>query len=174
MTWVLTMVAVALVMSAALSGPARGQEPAGGALTAALLTEVRGLRSAIEQLASSNARIQLAIGRLQIQEQRVNTLLRQQIEVRQKLVEADRLSAQNEARLADLLDYLGTISDSGERAAMTQEIAQLKQIVAAENSALQKMRADEAEISGLVSSEQGRWNAINQELDSLDRALRQP
>jgi hypothetical protein len=36
------------------------------------------------------------------------------------------------------------------------------------------MRSDAADLSGFVSTEQGRWSAINEELDSLNRALRQP
>ena len=39
--------------------------------TAALLVEVRGLRAALEQLASAGPRVQLMFGRLQLQEQRI-------------------------------------------------------------------------------------------------------
>jgi hypothetical protein len=42
----------------------------------ALLVEVRGLRAAMEQMASAGPRVQLALGRVQLQEQRVNTLVR--------------------------------------------------------------------------------------------------
>jgi hypothetical protein len=166
--------ATVLVAITLVARPVRGQEPPRGDLPGALLVEIRGLRAAIEQLASSNARIQLAIGRLQIQEQRVNALLRQQTEVRQKLADAERQQSEDEARLADLQDVVGTISQPGERQAMTQEIGVLKAMVSAGYTALQKMRADEAEVAGLASTEQGRWTVINQELDSLDRALRQP
>ena len=37
----------------------------------ALLAEVRGLRAAMEQMSSAGPRVQLALGRLQLQEQRV-------------------------------------------------------------------------------------------------------
>ena len=37
----------------------------------ALLQEVRGLRAAIEQMTASASRVQLALGRLQLQEQRL-------------------------------------------------------------------------------------------------------
>ena len=39
----------------------------------ALLTEVRGLRVAMEQMTSAGARVQLALGRLQLQESRLNS-----------------------------------------------------------------------------------------------------
>lgn len=173
-TLTLTFVAAALAVVAMIARPVHGQVPSNGDLTTALLVEVRGLRAAIEQLASSNARIQLAIGRLQIQEQRVNALLRQQIEVRQRLSDAERAQAEGEARLADLVDVVGTISEPGERQAIVQEMGVLKLTVSAGNTTLQKMRSDDADLSGLVSTEQGRWSAINEELDSLNRALRQP
>ena len=92
---------VVLIGAMAFSGVARGQEPRQDVL-AALLTEVRGLRGAIEQMASSSARVQLAMGRLQIQEQRVNTLSRQLTDVRASLSAAERQQNQLEAQLADL------------------------------------------------------------------------
>src|SRR5215213_8736359 len=42
----------------------------------ALLVEVRGLRAAMEQMAAAGPRVQLALGRVQLQEQRINTLIR--------------------------------------------------------------------------------------------------
>src|SRR5688572_1086 len=130
-TLMVTFVAAGLAIVAVIARPVHGQVPPNGDLTTALLVEVRGLRAAIEQLASSNARIQLAIGRLQIQEQRVNTLLRQQIEVRQRLSDAERAQAEGEARLADMVDVVGTISEPGERQAFVQEIGVLKLTVSA-------------------------------------------
>jgi seryl-tRNA synthetase len=173
-TFKVVIVAVTLVAITLVARPARGGQSTGGELTAALLAEMRGLRAAIEQLASSNARIQLAIGRLQIQEQRVNALLRQHTEVRQRLTADERQHAENEARLADLLGVVGTITEPGERQAITQEIGILKRTVAAGSITLQRTRAEEVELAGLVGAEQGRWTAVNEELDSLDRALRRP
>ena len=170
----LLMMAAALMTVAVVAGQARGQVPSGTDLTTALLVEMRGLRAAIEQLASSNARIQLAIGRLQIQEQRVNALLRQQTEVRQRLADAERQQNEAVARLADLQDVVGTIAEPGERHAIAQEIGVLKATVSAGDAALQRMRSEDIELAGLTSTEQGRWAAINQELDSLDQALRRP
>src|SRR3954466_4508494 len=41
-----------------------------------LLTEVRDLRGAMEEMAAAGPRVQLALGRVQLQEQRINTLIR--------------------------------------------------------------------------------------------------
>ena len=151
----------------------RSQEPRQDVL-AALLTEVRGLRGAIEQMASSSARVQLAMGRLQIQEQRVNTLSRQLTDVRASLSAAERQQNQLEAQLADLEDVLPGTSEPGERRALTQEVAQLKMLLASGTGSLQKLRADEAELASIVAGEQGRWVEINQQLEALDQAFRRP
>src|SRR5436190_11961823 len=61
----------------------------------ALLTEVRGLRAAMEQMAAAGPRVQLALGRVQLQEQRINTLIR-------RLDEAHASVAQAQTPYADL------------------------------------------------------------------------
>src|SRR4030095_2703762 len=48
----------------------------------ALLLEGRGLRAAIEQMSSASARVQLAMGRLQLNEQRITTYMRRVDEIR--------------------------------------------------------------------------------------------
>ncbi len=57
---------------------------------ASLLTEVRGLRQAMEQMAAAGPRVQLALGRLQLQEQRVNAMIRRLEGVRDNLTGAER------------------------------------------------------------------------------------
>ena len=42
----------------------------------ALLTEVRGLRAAMEKMAAAGPRVQLALGRVQLQEQRISNAIR--------------------------------------------------------------------------------------------------
>ena len=61
----------------------------------ALLVEVRGLRAAMEQMASAGPRVQLAVRRVQLQEQRINTLIR-------RLDEAHAAVAQAQTPYADL------------------------------------------------------------------------
>src|SRR5262245_58939243 len=63
-----------LVAAAAFGGSlvARAQPASPQAdVLGALLTEVRGLRSAMEALASAGPRVQLLLGRVQLQEQRI-------------------------------------------------------------------------------------------------------
>jgi len=167
---VLAVVFAALVFSASV----RGQEPLRQDVLGALLVEVRALRGAIEQMASATGRVQLAMGRLQIQDQRVNTLLRQLYELRQSLAAVERQTIEREAELADLEGVLPGTSDPGERQAIAQRVGELKAILVAGTSGLQRLRSEEAELAGLVSTEQGRWTDLNQQLEVLDQTLRRP
>jgi hypothetical protein len=68
----------------------------------ALLTEVRGLRVAMEQVASSGPRVQLALGRLQLQEQRLNTMIRRVETVRDAIVAAEKVHSEFLRQIATL------------------------------------------------------------------------
>lgn len=48
----------------------------------------------------------------------------------------------------------------------------MKSVLAAGTGSLQKLRADEAELSSIVAGEQGRWVELNQQLEALDQAFR--
>jgi len=169
---VVVVVFGALAFGTVFSAPARGQEPVRQDVMGTLLVEVRALRGAIEQMTSASARVQLAVGRLQIQEQRFNTLSRQLFELRRAVSEAERLSAHNDAALADLEGVLPQTSDVGERRAIAARMGELKVIVAAGSASLQKLRLDENELSAAVAVEQGRWSDLNQQLDAIDQTLR--
>ena len=60
----------------------------------ALLQEVRGLRAAMEQMTSAGARVQLALGRLQLQEQRLNAANGRLAEIRVQLAGTQRRAAE--------------------------------------------------------------------------------
>ena len=166
------VVLAAFAFGAVFSAPARGQEPARPDVMGTLLVEVRALRGAIEQLTSASARVQLTVGRLQIQEQRFNTLSRQLFELRQTLSRTEREQSEQEGRLADLEGVLTQSSDSGERQAVAGEIRSLKGTIAAGRESLSRLRVEESELAGTVAAEQGRWTDLNQQLDAIDQALR--
>ena len=102
--------AVVMALLVAFAAVARGQDPARPDVLDSLLIEVRALRGAIEQMASASGRIQLVMGRLQIQEQRVSTLSRQLLELRQSVAAAERQRAQLESQVADLEDVLQPVA----------------------------------------------------------------
>jgi hypothetical protein len=163
--------AVALVVMAGVWFPVAGQERGREDVLSALLVEVRGLRGAIEHMASASARVQLITSRLQLQEQRLNTLIPRLAEQRDRLAAAAQKLASAQAQLLDA-EGLPRESDPHKRAASEQWIAELKRQIAESTPEVQRVRTDEAEIANLVSTKQSRWAAINKQLEELEALLR--
>src|SRR5262245_10383882 len=129
------MAAAAVVLAAAGVRAQAAQSPAPGDPTIqALLVEVRALRVAMEQMASAGPRIQLFTARLQLQETRVNNMIRrldgvrdQLLSLREDLATADQSQKAMEERLAST-----TLADnSQERLALTEQLPQERRHVAA-------------------------------------------
>jgi chromosome segregation ATPase len=136
----------------------------------ALLVEVRGLRSAIEQMSSASARVQLAMGRLQLNEQRITTYMRRVDEIRDRRLPAE-LDVQKRQREVDA--FVDAIRQSGRPASpdVEQELKRVKNELAEASAYLLRLQNEEAQLSREIATEQDRWAEINQRLEELDRAL---
>lgn len=147
---------------------AQGQE-----ILPALLTEVRGLRAAMEQMASAGPRVQLALGRLQLQEQRINALVRRLEDVRTRLHAADRemTTATDRAKGLEEARDRPVGSDGPSREQLDEMIAVMKREAALRAADMQRLIAEEAAIAADLAAEQGRWTEINQRLEDLERTL---
>ena len=148
--------------------PAAAQSPD---VSKELLTEVRALRIAMEQLASAGPRVQLMFGRLQLQEQRINEQLRKADAVRAQVAKAQDEESQLRAQISRHEEFLRNNPGSPERAELEQEIPRLRRHLAALAAEVQKFQVEEANLSSQISIEQNRWNDINRALDELDRTL---
>jgi len=139
----------------------------------ALLTEVRGLRAAIEQMASAGPRVQLTLGRLQLQEQRINTMIRRLETVRDSLASAQREASQYQSQIAhsEALVREHTPGAPGEKDALDQVLVGLKSQLARASGEAQRLTAEESSIAGDIATEQARWTEFNQRLEELERAL---
>lgn len=149
----------------------RSQAPDSVSILPALLAEVRGLRAAMEQMASAGPRVQLALGRLQLQEQRVSMLQMKQDATRGSLAAMQQQLAQHQGRLADFEASEKELSDPNERRQVEQMMIAVKREIATTSAEIQRLIAEEASISADVASEQARWNELNQRLEELERAL---
>jgi chromosome segregation ATPase len=136
----------------------------------ALLVEVRGLRSAIEQMSSASARVQLAMGRLQLNEQRITTYMRRVDEIRDRRLPAE-LDVQKRQREVDA--FVDAIRQSGRPASpdVEQELKRVKNELAEASAYLLRLQNEEVQLSREIATEQDRWAEINQRLEELDRAL---
>ena len=152
-------------LTAQASQAAQGQD-----VLPALLIEVRGLRAAMEQMASSGPRVQLALGRLQLQEQRVNNLLRRLETARTTLAGAQRDEERGRQDLASREEQLRSAPEPMQRA-MEQSVAAVKAAHVRAATELQRLQLEESGIVQELTSEQGRWTDINQRMEELERAL---
>jgi predicted nucleic acid-binding Zn-ribbon protein len=137
----------------------------------ALLAEVKGLRAAMEQMASAGPHIQLLVARLQLEEGRINTMVHRLDGVRDSLTSAQRelddlVDKQQRGEAA--LNGAGSVPD---RDALTQMVARSKRQAADSRAQVARFTAEEAQLTQDVASEQARWTEVNQRLDELERAL---
>jgi hypothetical protein len=167
-------VAGVLVMSGWLWAegvPVRAQQTStGNDVLPALLTEVKGLRAAMEQMASGSTQAQLLVGRLQLQEGRVTSMIRRLDTVRDNLSAARREYSQ----MQGAFQLLGKNDEPGgapQQDDGKEVLAGLKTQLGAVKANVDRLAAEEMQLTGDIASEQQRWVAINQRLDELERAL---
>jgi hypothetical protein len=155
------------------AGHARqGPAPKNDDVLPALLTEVRGLRAAMEQMASAGPRVQLFVSRLQLQEARMNAMIRRLDSVREKLAEEQTVLARIQEDLKGFETALATgTPDANVRAEFPQMIAQRRREITTHRAAVARLIAEEAQLAQDLALEQGRWSEINQRLDELERSL---
>ena len=160
---------LALVALGAWLAPARAQAPATENVLPALLQEVRGLRTAMEQMASGSTQAQVLIGRLQLQESRVNGMIRRLDTVRDTLATARREYDQ----MRGAMQILGKDASPNDPEGKNSEgmLAGLNAQVAAVKGNIDRLTAEELQLTADIGSEQQRWMAINQRLDDLERSL---
>ena len=171
--------AVLLAGAANLSGQSTpsARQPEDGQVLGALLVEVRGLRAAMEQMASAGPRVQLFAARLQLQETRITNMIRRLDTVRDRIGESQqeltRLQGdQKQFERAFAEQRQSSSPEARHEVEMASTLlAQLKDKMAVASATLGRHMAEEAQLVADLTTEQGRWNAINQQLDELERAL---
>lgn len=135
----------------------------------ALLTEVHGLRVAMEQLGSAGPRVQLAMGRLQLNEQRTTTYIHRLDEIRDRrtaLEQQLRTAQQGYTDLATAAQEHGTPIPE-----IVEELKNRKAALERGNSSLLQLQTEEAQLIQQIGAERDRWMEINQRLEDLDRVL---
>ena len=163
------------VLRAQTAAPSAAAQPD---IMPALLEEVRGLRAALEQMTSAGPRVQLALGRLQLQDQRVSTAVKRLDEARTRLVQMQEQQADLEQQVASLDRTLkeGRRGPANADGPPIEEIEHLLTVrrrgLAQINTELQRLTAEEAGYATDVASEHARWTELNQRLEDLERALR--
>ncbi|HEU4937778.1 MAG TPA: hypothetical protein VFT39_15065 [Vicinamibacterales bacterium] len=160
------------VSTSASQSDARRQTAQQEDVLPALLAEVRGLRAAMEQMASVGPRVQLALGRVQLQEQRVNTLMRRIEEGRSHLADAQRKYDQTQQQLRGLQEALRDPRPDGPPAAELQAMQRETERELARLAAdVQRLTGESAVLDADLATEQGRWIDLNQRMEALEQSL---
>jgi chromosome segregation ATPase len=167
---VFAFVVAAFASVGALAGRAEQTAPAPDVLSA-LLTEVRGLRAAMEQMASAGPRVQLALGRLQLQEQRIGNQVRRLDSVRASLLSAQRELEPLEKEARGLTERIREYPNSDVRGEDERTLAGVKAEMAKRQVEVQRLIAEEALLTQNIYAEQGRWSEFNERLEELERSL---
>lgn len=138
----------------------------------ALLIEVRGLRAAMEHMASAGPRVQLALGRLQLQEQRVNNLLRRMESVQNDLAGAVQDADKARLEVARTEGALRSVNLPPAEREHVEDILPVFRANAVQATAkVQRLQTEESGLAQELAAEQGRWSEINRQMEELERAL---
>ncbi len=167
---VLALALVLLVASAFAASTIAQQTRQDPDALSALLVEVRGLRAAIEQMSSAGARVQLAMGRLQLNEQRITTYMRRVDEIRDRRLPAELDVQKRQRELAAFVDSFRQ-SRPPIPPEIEDEVKRMKGELAEASAYLLRLQNEEAQLSRDIATEQDRWAEINRTLEELDRVL---
>jgi len=165
----------AAAVGGAVVGRAQAQSPpASPDVLSALLVEVRGLRAALEQMASAGPRVQLAFGRLQLQEQRIAEMSRKLDATRANLASSRQQADQHQQLVKAFEDgtLLREVADPAERRELENHVKAMKGEMLRVDRDIQRLQGEEASLLQDITAEQGRWTDINQRLEELERSLR--
>jgi chromosome segregation ATPase len=179
--WLVTIIAIVACAGAlgrvsgqaprsAVAPAAEGRSGASDDVLPALLAEVKGLRAAMEQMASAGPRVQLSVSRLQLQEGRIAAMVRRLDTVRDTLTTARR--DLDRAKGAMKMLESGEPHPGGPPAEEVGSIvAGLKLEISTAQTNVDRLSAEETQLTQDVTTEQARWVEINQRLDELERSL---
>jgi hypothetical protein len=159
---------LALLLSSSL---APAQEPARDDTLQTLLKEVHALRIALEHSNQIGPKVQIALARMQLQEERVRNANRQLQDARERIKDTEGRLATFNDRIKQAEAQQTQTVDPKERKQMDVELASAKAELAQLGTMQQRYRADEAEANSQVLSEQAKWNEVNDLLTSIERML---
>jgi chromosome segregation ATPase len=178
MTVVRAGIAAGLVVVAGAFAHARqAAPPAQTDVLPALLEEVKGLRAAMEQMASAGPRIQLFTSRLQLQETRITNMIRRLDSVRDNLAtaqnELNRLQGQQKELETGIEESRIRNTPEGREEARQGEYAveQVKKTMAIAKANVDRYASEEAQLTADIATEQARWTDINARLDEMEKLL---
>ena len=146
---------------------AQGRNDAPDGSLAGLTTELRPLRTAVEQLARSQTQAQTLGAYLSVQQSRIFQVANRLDAVQKELDSATVRAQDFEARLASMTDELSRVSEPRTRAAREDGIRGFKSELRRVDLELQQTRNRESELSQALQLEESRWNDVVSRIEQL-------
>ena len=149
-----------LISAAALTAQSTAAPPTDAA------AEIRAMRVEINDRLEANIRVQLLVARLQLQEQRTGTVIRELQGVEEKLRQNQQSRDQIETGLkmfggmAALED--ATNDDNFMFGMFRKQVQHVTQLDA-------ELKAQQAQLTSTLAEEQARWAAFNARLDEIEK-----
>jgi DNA repair exonuclease SbcCD ATPase subunit len=154
-----------------VAGSAAGQQrtppTAAPATMDDVLNELRAVRTELRESSAATLRVQLLVARLQLQEQRINTVWRQLSEVEDKL----QANEKNRAAPEQILKMMGLEPGAEPPKEMASLVEMFKNQMAVSEKADSDLKLRQTELMQLMTQEQSRWTAFNAQLETLEQAL---
>jgi hypothetical protein len=169
----IVMAALFLPFAAFAQQPANNDPAANGATLQALLTEVRQLRVALERSTTVLPRLQLAIARYQMQQERVDRLDRELRTFRAQLASDSSSKDRMTASIKQFEDQASQTPDPAARSHIEEAAKAMKAELEQQTLREQSERTQEIEMSSLLKTEQGKLNDLSEQLNQLDRKMQQ-
>jgi hypothetical protein len=168
------IVVLTILFSVAVTGHSLGraeQTTTTPDVLGSLLIEVRGLRATMERMASTDAHVQLVLGRLQLQEQRIVNQVRRLDSVKASLIVAQRKLDVLAQRVKEEAEGVKLFDDPDVRRGREAQLLAAKLEWSRKNAEVQRLIAEDASLTQDIGAEQSRWTDFNQRLEDLERAL---
>ena len=163
--------AATVVLVVGLAGSAAGQQrtppSAAPATMDEVLSELRALRTELRESSAVSLRVQLLVARLQLQEQRINSVWRQLSEVEDKL----QANEKNRAVPEQIFRLMGLEPGAEPPKEMAAMVEMFKNQVAASEKTDSDLKLRQTDLMQLMTQEQSRWTAFNAQLEMLEQAL---
>jgi hypothetical protein len=138
----------------------------------ALLVEVRGLRAAMEQAAFAGSTVQILLGRVQLQEQRISNQIRRLDAVRASLLPAQKDLDPMEREVREFEEAVRRVHGAAAGDSQAEQmLRERKGEIARRRAEVRRLMAEEALLAQDVASEQARWMELNQRLEEFERTL---
>jgi hypothetical protein len=132
-----------------------------------VLNELRALRTELKESSAASLRAQLLVARLQLQEQRINTVWRQLSEL------DDKLQANEKGRMApeQVLKLMGVEPGAEPPKELGPIVEMFRNQMDAGAKTDSELKLRQAELMQLMTQEQSRWSAFNGQLEALEKAV---